>query len=142
MVTVVGVAEEVGSREIYCEAVAENDVYLRTEHQQLGIALVALSIEIERISGGKVLVFITLPGKDAVVVGIEREGAETTEHYECVCLGAIATAEVLVAVDDIVIVALRTAQEDGTEEDTLLKIGETAYLRELEYYSRTKGGRL
>ena len=83
MVTVVGVAEEVGSREIYCEAVAENDVYLRTKHQQLGIALVALSIEIERISGGKVLVFITLPGKDAVVVGIEGEGAETTEPYEC-----------------------------------------------------------
>lgn len=57
-------------------------------------------------------------------------------------LEAESRSHVIVAVDDVVVVALRTAEKDEVGKDGLLQTLEITHLRELPHHTRTEGGRL
>ena len=65
---------------------------------------------------------IALPGEDAVVVGVEDEATEVAQFHMGLGLNAEAASHVVVAVDDAVVVALGTTEQDSVKEDALLKM--------------------
>ena len=75
-----------------------------------------------------------------VVVHEQGEVAEPREEHLSLGLKAESRSHVIVAVDDIVVVALRTAEEDEIGKDGLLQTLEITHLRKLPHHAGTEGG--
>ena len=116
--------------EIELQAIRQGEPEASIHHQQRGIALVALVVEIERVGGSQVLALVALPGENAVVVGSYLEARHLAEIHQADGLHAVAAAHVVVAVYHIIIISQTSTQQDTIQEDTLLKSGEIAHLRE------------
>ena len=116
--------------EIELQAIRQGEPEVGIHHQQRGIALVALVVEIERVGGSQVLALVALPGKNAVVVGSYLEARHLAEIHQADGLHAVAAAHVVVAVYHIIIIGETAAQQDAIHEDALLQFGEIAHLRE------------
>ena len=69
VIGVMRIAPIVRHVEIELQAIRQGEPETGIHHQQRGIALVALGVEIERVGGSQVLALVALPGEDAVVVG-------------------------------------------------------------------------
>ena len=120
MIFVVSFAGVYGSREVESEFVVHIHYQTRIYHHKCCVALVALSVKIERVYCLEVFVLIALPCEDAIVVGIENKRTYAAKREYGLCLCAESAAKVVVAVDDVVVVAERTAKENTAKEDALL----------------------
>ncbi len=141
---------------VLCQAVIEGgidlyvpspcDMYLRhrRDNKELRVALVALRVEEDGVGAGGVIVFllITFPCVEAVVFDVKGEESELLERHTCVRLPSEATADVVVAVDEVVIVALAATKYDAVEEETLLQERQATRSRKLKDKARTEGGGL
>lgn len=116
--------------EIELQAIRQGEPEASIHHQQRGIALVALVVEIERVGGSQVLALVALPGENAVVVGSYLEARHLAEIHQADGLHAVAAAHVVVAVYHIIIIGETAAQQDAIHEDALLQFGEITHLRE------------
>lgn len=112
--------------EIELQAIRQGEPEASIHHQQRGIALVALVVEIERVGGSQVLALVALPGENAVVVGSYLEARHLAEIHQADGLHAVAAAHVVVAV----YLGETAAQQDAIHEDALLQFGEITHLRE------------
>lgn len=112
------------------------DMYLRhrSNDKKLGVALVALRVEEDRVEAGSFIVFllITFPCVEAVVFDVKGEESELLERHTCVRLPSEATADVVVTVDEVVIVALAATKYDAVEEETLLQERQATRSQETE----------
>ena len=130
VIGVMRIAPIVRHVEIELQAIRQGEPEAGVHHQQRGIALVALGVEIKRVGGSQVLALIALPGEDAVVVGSYLEARHLAELHQANGLHAVAAAHVVVAVYHIIIICETAAQQDAIHEDALLQFGEIAHLRE------------
>ena len=123
VVLIISLSPIVGDVQVDVQTAGESKAKAGVEHQQGGIALVALRIEIERIVIFQVLVGVSLPSEDAVIVGSDGETGYLTKLHQAVSLHAVATAHIVVAVYHVVIVAQATPQQDAIHKDALLQLG-------------------
>src|SRR3712207_8792139 len=75
----------------------------RIDHQQLGIAMIALHVEVNRIDCRQVPMLVSLPSEDTVIVEIEYETPHAGKFHQRVHLHTVARTHVVVAVYDVVI---------------------------------------
>ena len=122
MILIIGVTPIVRDIEIELQTTRKCETKAGVEHQQGGIALVALRIEIERIVVLQVLVGVSLPSEDAVIVGSDGETGYFAKLHQAARLHTIATAHIIVAVYHMVIVAQATTQQDAIHKDALLQL--------------------
>ena len=135
-----GITPIVGHIEVQVQPIGQCQTEAGIQHQQRCISLVALGIEIERIGRCQILSLISLPGEDAIIVGTYLEGSYLAELHETDSLHAITATHVVVAVYHIIIIGQTSTQQDTIQEDTLLKPGEIAHLREAVDDARTERG--
>ena len=121
------------------EVVSQLEYKARVEDQQLRVAFVALRVEVERIGVLQVFTLISFPCIDVVIVHKQREIAEAREDHLGLGLEAESRSHVIVAVDHVVVVALRTAEQDEIGKDRLFQPLEITHLRELPHHAGTEG---
>ena len=118
---VVGVTNEIAAGGVDAHGALDIKFPYRIDDQQSGVALVALSVEEQRVGIGKVLVLVALPGKNAVIVGLEDETSEAPELHVGLGLEREARTHVVVTVNNVIVVALGSAKEYSAQEDPLLQ---------------------
>lgn len=106
--------------EIELQAIRQGEPEVGIHHQQRGIALVALVVEIERVGGSQVLALVALPGENAVVVGSYLEARHLAEIHQADGLHAVAAAHVVVAVYHIIIIGETAAQQMQSRDERLV----------------------
>ena len=116
VILVVGAAHEcrAGNKQtpVFAEVELENGV----DNKQRGVALVALSIKMQRVDGAKVFLLVALPGENLVELGVQNEAAEVAQLEVGFRLGAETAAHVVVAVYHVVVVALGAAKQYAVNE--------------------------
>ena len=130
VIGVMRIAPIVRHVEIELQTARQGHAEAGIHHQQRGVSLVALGVEIQRVGGSKVLALVAFPGEDAVVVGSYLETRHLAELHQADGLHAVAAAHIVVAVYHIIIIGQAAAQQDAIYKDALLQFGEVAHLRE------------
>lgn len=128
IVFVMGVTREEGYGRLDAPTRFHVDFHYRIDNQQTGIALIALSVQVKRVDGGEVFLFVTFPRVQMEILGVQDESAKIDKLYMGFRLDAISTTHIVVAVDDVVVVALRPAKQDSTKEHPLLQTLQNAHL--------------
>lgn len=144
VIGVMGQAVVEGSVELEVPAFGDMDFGDRRNDEQLGVALVALGVEELEVEVGThvILVLIAFPREEAVVLHVKRERTELLERQTGVRLPSEATADIVVAVDEVIVVALAAAKDYAIEEEALLQERHAARCRELDDESRSECSRL
>ena len=147
VVVVVRTTGVVGAGEIDGPLLGEMHLDDGIDDQQGGIRVVTLDVQVVQVGravhvGLQVLVLIALPGVKTEVLGIEDEATEASEVKLCLRLDAETATHVIVALDDVEVVTLRSAEQDTAEEHTLLDTREGSHLGQREDEARTEAGSL
>ena len=105
------------------------------DDQQHGVAAVALDVQVVQVLDIckvvlDILLLVAFPGVEAEVLGIEHEAAELAEVELGLRLDAESTTHVVVALDDVEIVALGSAEQDAAEEHALFQLRQASHLGE------------
>lgn len=111
-----------------------------TDHQERGVALVALGIEVYRVYGLEVGILVAFPCENAVVVGKNREETVFAKAEQGTGLCAVTAAHVVVAVNNVVMIGEASTKKNTVEEYTLLKTCEVSYAWETAYKTGTRRG--
>ena len=153
VILVVGVTNEVRTLSDDAPLLRQMNLQHGIDNQESGIALVALGIQIAEVVarhflelvfvvGDRAQIFcrefafvnallqwyqlilVSLEGKDAEILGIQREACRAAKVEHCLGLDAEAATHIVVALDDVEVVALGTTQQNSAQEDALLSTGE------------------
>ena len=108
VVVVVGYAVVESSTKDEVPATADADLSHRSKDEELGIALVALRIEVPGVEVGSLIVLLleALPRPETVVLDIEGKGTELPEYHTCVRLPADAPADTVVTAEEMIVIAI------------------------------------
>ena len=113
------------------------------DDQQRSVTIVTLHIQVVQILfstdvGIQVSVLVALPGVEAEILGIEDETSETSEFNLSLRLDAETATHVVVALDDVEVVTLGTAEQDAGGEYALFHLRDGAHARQREDEARAK----
>ena len=85
----------------------EVELPYRIQHKQVGIALIALRIQIQRIDGFKLFLVVSFPSIDMIEACVHNETSQVVKLHKGFRLYREARTHIIVAVDNIIIIALR-----------------------------------
>ena len=106
------------------------------DNQQSSIAVITHHIQIVQVPGAFIELFqfikcigiIALPRIEAEVLSVKYHATEATEVQLCLRLDTEAATHIVVTLNDVEVVTLRTTEQDTAYENTLFHLGERTRL--------------